>query len=101
MRRGNGPWANAFLGFMAVVFGHAIALLLMFFLASSGSASRLLQNTLLYAFFGIGFTQLIYVVPLCVWLGVQGRADTLKGVLIAALITLLLNGGCFLLFFAT
>jgi hypothetical protein len=43
----------------------------------------------------IGVTQLIYVIPLCLWLRRRRQLDTMNGVIIAAIITVLLNGGCF------
>jgi hypothetical protein len=46
--------------------------------------------------FAISLTQLIYVIPLCLWLRQRRQFDTLKGVIIGAVITVLLNGSCFL-----
>ena len=45
----------------------------------------------------LGLTQAIYVVPLCIWLRRKRRLATLKGILLAAVLTLLVNGSCFLL----
>jgi hypothetical protein len=51
---------------------------------------------LAYLPFAIGLTQLIYVIPLCLWLRRRRQLDMMKGVIIAATITVLLNGSCFL-----
>lgn len=48
----------------------------------------------LMVFGGIGAVQLAYVIPLCLYLKSKGRTDTMKGVIIAASITVLLNVGC-------
>lgn len=48
--------------------------------------------------FGIGFVQVIYVLPLLFWLEARlNYSEAAKGVWIAAAITLLINGSCFLL----
>ena len=49
---------------------------------------------------GLGFFiwQLLYVIPLCIWLRRQQRLAIMKGVIVGAVITALLNGSCFLLF---
>jgi len=98
MSNGNVPGVNAFLGFMAVLLGHIIACIILYALSATEIGRETLNILLFYAFIAIGFTQLIYVVPLCIWLRSKGRFDTLKGAIIAALVTLLLNGACFLLF---
>jgi hypothetical protein len=49
---------------------------------------------------GIALTQVLYVVPLCLYLGTRQQHYVLMGVLIGAVLTLLLNGGCFVLFFS-
>lgn len=93
---------NVVLGVLSVFLGHVLACLLMFLIAWIASSIATVPNALgiflLYAFFGIGITQLLYVIPLALWLRHVGRFDTMKGVVIGAVITLLLNGCCFLLF---
>ena len=57
-----------------------------------------------YAFLGVWvvgamgfvFWQLLYVIPLCLWLKRQGKIGMMKGVIIAAILTALVNGACFL-----
>lgn len=48
---------------------------------------------------GFFIWQMLYVIPLCIWLRRQQRVAMMKGVIIGALITGLLNGTCFLLLF--
>ncbi len=43
--------------------------------------------------------QLLYVVPLILWLRRRGRVAMAKGVVIAAVLTALVNGACFLVNF--
>lgn len=43
----------------------------------------------------IGVIQLVYVLPYGIWLRRRGRSETLKGIMIGAVITVLINGGCF------
>ncbi|MGB3787186.1 MAG: hypothetical protein WA949_04185 [Phormidesmis sp.] len=57
-----------------------------------------LQNTLLFAIIGLGLSQLLYVIPLSLWLYRQRKFEALKGVAIAAVVTALLCGGCYLYF---
>ena len=49
----------------------------------------------LFAFFGIGIAQLVYVVPLLIWTRSKGERSTFKGIVIAASVTFLLNAACF------
>jgi hypothetical protein len=44
-----------------------------------------------------GLTQLLYVIPLVFWLKRRQRWGLMKGVISGAVITALLNGGCWLL----
>ncbi|MBW4671380.1 MAG: hypothetical protein KME60_29155 [Cyanomargarita calcarea GSE-NOS-MK-12-04C] len=48
-----------------------------------------------YSFF---LVQLLYVIPVTLWLRRQQKTGMMKGVITGAVITALLNGGCFLLF---
>jgi hypothetical protein len=47
---------------------------------------------------GIGLTQLLYVIPLGIYFHRLGRSNMVKGLMIGAIITALLNGGCFIFF---
>ena len=48
----------------------------------------------LVVFGGIGAVQLAYVIPLALYLKNSGQTNTMKGVILAASITVLLNVGC-------
>lgn len=52
---------------------------------------------ILFAMLFIGVTQLLYGVPLCMWLAHRRRFETMKGVAVGMLLTALLNGGCYAL----
>ena len=45
---------------------------------------------------GIAIVQLIYVIPVSLWLKSRRQLALMKGVIIGAVITALLNGGCWL-----
>jgi hypothetical protein len=51
-------------------------------------------------YFGIGITQLIYVVPAVIYFRRNGKPLIAKGVIIGASITFLLNAACFGVLFA-
>jgi len=96
----NGP-VNVLVGFLSVFVGHVLAVALMFVVVLIGeqlSISSWLDGAILYAFLGIGITQVLYVIPLALWAIDKRRFDTMKGIIIGAVITLLLNGGCFWFF---
>ena len=62
------------------------------------SPEGVLSGTVVFllGFFGIGFVQVICVLPLLFWLESRlNYREAAKGVVIAASITLLINGGCF------
>lgn len=52
-----------------------------------------------WALVGLAVTQLLYVVPLCIRFKRCRRFNVMKGVIIGAVITFLLSGGCFALLF--
>jgi hypothetical protein len=55
----------------------------------------------LFAVFGIGIFQLFYVVPTVIFLKRKRQFSLMKGVIIGAVITALLNGGCYLIILAS
>lgn len=55
------------------------------------------QNIVLWMLFAISLSQLLYVVPLVLWLRRRRRLELAKGVVIGAVITALLNGSCYLI----
>jgi len=77
---------------------HILLWLLSYLMVSVSSRSRLvgeLQTVALFLFFGIGISQLLYAIPLCFWLGRKQQLGMRSGVIIGAVLTLLLNGSCF------
>ena len=89
---------------IGVVLGYILGFVLRYILVSiipvfSGAVDSFLNtaiNVSFFAFFRIGITQWLYVIPLLIWLQRRERWGLFKGVLIGALLTMLLNGGCFL-----
>ncbi len=57
------------------------------------------SSVAIFAFliFGIGISQIIYVIPIVIILRSRREFALMKGVIIGAVITALLNGGCWLL----
>jgi hypothetical protein len=55
----------------------------------------------LFPLLGIGVAQLLYVVPACIYFHRRGHSLLVQGIMIGAVITALLNGGCFLLLSGT
>ncbi|MGK7903628.1 MAG: hypothetical protein AB4352_19925 [Hormoscilla sp.] len=60
---------------------------------------RLLNMLLTAAILGISISQLLYAIPICLWLKYQEKIALLKGAIVGAVITALLNGGCWLIAF--
>lgn len=52
-----------------------------------------------YVLLSLGITQLLYALPLSLFLKRKGRQAMLKGVIATGVITVLLNSGCFMLMF--
>ncbi|MEG4632070.1 hypothetical protein QUB56_21170 [Microcoleus sp. AR_TQ3_B6] len=78
----------------AVILG-IIILLIHFYIVGQDNYLTLL---LLGIFFGgVGIVQLIYVIPAIIFLRRRGEFALLKGLIIGAVVTALLNGGCWLL----
>jgi hypothetical protein len=62
----------------------------------SGS-NQLALNFFLFMLLGVGLTQLLYVGPAILYFQGRRRSEVVKGLLLGALLTILLNGGCFIL----
>lgn len=54
-------------------------------------------DLLSFAVKGIGLVQFTYVTPILFWLKRQQKRGLIKGVIIGAVITILLNGGCWII----
>ncbi len=46
---------------------------------------------------GFLFWQLLYVIPLTIWLKRRGKVGMMKGVIMGSVLTALVNGACYLL----
>lgn len=89
-----------FLGILLLTGCHILALTILGAIASAASSTgnSSIGIIYLYALLGIGITQLIYVIPLVFWLRRERKWGFMKGIIIGAVLTALLNGGCWLLF---
>jgi hypothetical protein len=52
------------------------------------------ENVPFYSIFGIGITQLLYMLPTIVYFQRKQRPEMVNGLIIAAAVTALLNGAC-------
>lgn len=88
-------------GFFLVLGLHILAIVIFSLLAYilnllGGTTFALINMLWIYAIFGIGISQFLYVVPLIIRLKQQQEWGLMKGVIIGAVLTALLNGGCWL-----
>jgi hypothetical protein len=91
---------NIILGFFLLLAFHIGAAILIFSVAlllGNIASGYITLSILIYGFFGFSIWQLIYVIPLCLGLKKEGKISIMKGVIIAAIFTFLINGGCFLI----
>ncbi len=91
MRRRLPPAAEILLGAIATI---VLNVGVMF--ASAWLPSFFLGSYAPVVFF-IGLVQLVYILPICIYLGFKEQWNWMKGIIIGACITALLNGGCWLL----
>ena len=89
---------NFFLGMVTVFVAHVLGAFILYCLAALIPMPAWLATLIFVSVFGIGIAQVVYVVPLCLWLRKRRLYPTMKGVVTGAVITFLLNGGCFLVF---
>jgi heme/copper-type cytochrome/quinol oxidase subunit 4 len=73
----------------------ALALLLVSLVGSSGWPG----SAFIWFFTLFGLSQLLYVLPIMRLYWVQGRRERVKGMAIAAIITMTLNGSCYVMNF--
>ncbi len=86
-----------------IVFGsHVLVLVPLLLLAWIGTVTKIdyLQVPLVVHCFGVGITQLVYVILIGIDYQRQGEYDVVKGIIVGAVITALLNGGCWLYAFS-
>lgn len=89
-------------GFFLVFGLHTLAIVILSLLAYilnllGGTTVALINILWIYVIFGIGISQLLYVVPLIIRLKQRQEWGLMKGVIIGTVVTALLNGGCWLL----
>jgi hypothetical protein len=89
-------WAELLRGFALVFSLHLGFVLLSLLLVSlfNGEAWVVLVFNLFLA--GLGLAQLLYVLPIMRLYWVRGWRERVKGMAIAAVVTMLLNGSCYL-----
>ncbi len=90
---------DVFVGMLILAMCHMLAAgigYVVYFVGLQLGPDSIVAFILFPSLFAIGLTQLIYVIPLCLWLRKRRQYDTMKGVIIGAVITALLNGSCFL-----
>lgn len=80
-------------GLTFVILMHGVFCVIMWLM---GAIFPTVGYNLLGAFLFLGLTQLIYIFPVVLILRKQRKFAMMKGVIIAAVITALLNGGCWL-----
>ncbi|MBE9207208.1 hypothetical protein IQ244_11865 [Nostoc sp. LEGE 06077] len=90
------------LGILLLLGCHIIAIIIIFglgYVLELNSRSGSYVGVQVWIIGGVGFLfwQLLYVIPLCIFLQRKRQIAMRNGVVIGAAITALLNGGCFLL----
>jgi hypothetical protein len=80
---------DALAGFGWTVLAHVFAFVLLYFSFSAGG-----ESLSFFLLFGIGITQLLYVVPMVVHFRKKQEFGVAKGIVIAASVTFLLNSAC-------
>jgi hypothetical protein len=86
-------------GFFLAIGLNILACVLFAMLAGLFESLQLLlvSSYFLLLTFGIGLSQLIYIVPIAIRFSKRRQWGRMKGVIIGAVATALLNGGCFLM----
>lgn len=100
-------WGKIVAGIILLLILNAIALTIWFLIGSiiyesslgPTTLGKVLNKIITAAIIGICLSQLLYVIPLGMWLKSQEKNALLKGAIVGAVITSLLNGGCWLIAF--
>lgn len=87
---------GVFLGILLLIGMHFLAILAIVFLSLIRGIYG--GQILMIGAFGFFLWQLLYVIPVTLWLKRRRQYGLMKGVIIGAVISALLNGGCSLLF---
>jgi len=85
-------------GFFTAILVNIVGSISFGLIAGLFSSLQLPQISTLFLFltFGIGLSQLVYIIPIAVRFARRRQWGRMKGVIIGAVFTALLNGGCFL-----
>ncbi len=97
MRRPLSPIAEIIIGAISTIalnVGVAFACIVVGTLSSSIYAPLF---SIVFVAAAIGLAQLVYILPICIYLKRKRKWNWIKGIIIGACITALLNGGCWLL----
>lgn len=86
------------IGIGLVLLMHLVSTIVLFTIAAN---SYQLSKPAMLGVFGVGLTQFIYVIPTIIVTARKREFGIMKGVIIGAVITALLNGGCWLIVFAS
>jgi hypothetical protein len=88
-------------GFLLLLLFHLCAGVIIFLLGwlSSPIGNYTILFVWIIGAIGFFFWQLLYVIPLIIWLKRRRKMGMMKGVIIGAVLTALLNGSCYLLWF--
>ncbi|MFQ4141907.1 hypothetical protein [Chlorogloeopsis sp. ULAP02] len=87
------------IGMHLVVTSTLFALVLLLSMINYTQINIIEQIFIIY-FFGIGITQIIYIIPVALKLNRQKRTALMHGVIIGAVLTALINGGYWLFLFS-
>jgi hypothetical protein len=88
-------------GILSLIVMHLLAIIIILIVAHIMQAVYGNYSWLATVFFGLAglfIWQLLYVIPICIWLKRNRNPFMMKGVIIGAVITGLLNGSCFLIY---
>lgn len=89
-------------GFLLLLLFHICAgviIVLLGWWLSSSTGNYTIPSVWVIGAIGFLFWQLLYVIPLIIWLKRRRKMGMMKGVIIGAVLTALLNGSCYLLWF--
>ena len=96
-------WRDILVGIGSSIFMNIAFVFICLVLISIGSyipAVSSFTALLSYAILGIGLSQILYIVPIVISLKRKQKWGEMKGVIIGAILTALISGGCFLLLFS-
>ncbi|WP_026732362.1 hypothetical protein [Fischerella sp. PCC 9605] len=97
-------FTNVIAGAFLVLGMHILAIVIFLFLILLESvigyalAINFFLRVLIIYLSGIGITQLVYIIPVIFILKRREKFPLMKGVIVGAVITALLNGGCWIFF---